>query len=226
MPRSLAIRALIGFAQLLVAMAAFIFLPAGTLFWWQAWLFLAAFALPVAWVTFHFLKADPALIERRLKAGPMAEHERAQQIIQGVASVAFIAIVVVPAVDHRFGWSNVPDAVAILGDLLVVAGLVMVFFVFRANTFTAATIGVDAEQHVITTGPYALVRHPMYSGALVMLIGVPLALGSWWGLLFWLPMTAAIVVRSLAEERTLTANLPGYGAYLAKVRWRLVPGVF
>lgn len=223
---SLAFRSLIGFAQLLLAMAAFLFLPAGTLDWWQAWAFLIAFAVPVGWITLHFLSADPALVEPRLKAGPAAEGEHSQRTIQTIAAGIFIAMIVFPAVDHRFGWSHVPAWVAIAGDLVVVVGLVVVFFVFRENTYTAATIEVEAAQSVVAGGPYGIVRHPMYAGALVMLAGVPLALGSWWGLLFWLPMAGAIVARLLEEERYLAARLAGYGAYEAKVRWRLLPGVY
>jgi len=226
MNRPLATRAVIGLAKLLLVMAALLFVPAWTLAWWQAWLFLLAFGATVTWITLYFLRRDPALIERRLKAGPGAEQQVSQKIVQAVAAVVFLAIVAFPGFDHRFGWSNLPSTVVVAGDGLVVLGLLAVFFVFRENSFTSATIEVDTRQGVVSTGPYALVRHPMYSGALVLLAGLPPALGSLWGLLFWFPMVAAMVVRLRGEERYLSENLPGYDAYKAKTRWRLCPGVY
>lgn len=137
-----------------------------------------------------------------------------------------MAIYVLSALDHRFEWSNIPLFIVIVGDILVALGFFFVFLVFRENTFTAATIEVAVDQEVITTGPYALVRHPMYVSALIMLFGTPLALGSWWGLLTLIPMTLLIVLRSLDEERFLFENLKGYREYCQKVRFRLIPLVW
>ena len=131
-----------------------------------------------------------------------------------------------PALDHRFAWSHPPVAVEIAGDVLVAVGFFVVYRVFRENSFTAATIEVSTGQKVISTGPYAIVRHPMYAGALGMLLGTPLALGSWWGLLLMLPMTLVIVLRLLAEEKFLATNLPGYVEYGRRVRYRLVPSIW
>ena len=161
-----------------------------------------------------------------MNAGPGAEKERSQKIIQSLATIGFIAVIVFPAVDHRFGWSSVPLPVAIAGDALVTLGLLIIFFVFKENTFTSSVIEVDPEQRVIATGPYALVRHPMYVGALVMLLGVPLALGSWWGLFTVIPITLVIVWRLVDEEKFLVKNLSRYSEYQNKVRYRLVPFIW
>lgn len=149
-----------------------------------------------------------------------------QRVIQSLASLAFLGLFAVSALDRHAGWSSVPVAVVLAGDVLVAAGLLVVFRVFRVNTFTSATIDVEREQQVVATGPYAVVRDPMYAGALVMLLGVPLALGSWWALVAVSVMTAVIVWRLLDEERQLTRDLRGYDAYLTRVRHRLVPGVW
>ena len=134
-------------------------------------------------------------------------------MVQVITCVVFLADFVVPALDHRFGWSTVPAYAAITGDVMMVLGFVIVFVVFRANSFTSGIIEVAEDQRVISTGPYALVRHPMYVGGLIMLFGIPLALGSWWGMLVNVPMTVAIMWRLLDEERFLAENLPGYAEY-------------
>jgi protein-S-isoprenylcysteine O-methyltransferase Ste14 len=143
-----------------------------------------------------------------------------------LASIAFAATVLLPAIDHRYGWSNVPTPIALLGNAIVALGFLAVLLVFRENTYGASTIQVAEGQKVISTGPYALVRHPMYAASLVLMAGIPLALGSWWGLLMLLPGSAILVWRLLDEESFLTRNLPGYAQYTDKVRHRLVPFVW
>jgi protein-S-isoprenylcysteine O-methyltransferase Ste14 len=220
---ALNIRAMAGLLQLLIIMAAIIFLPARTLDYWQAWIFLAVFFGSVLAITFYLMKNDPKLLERRVNAGPGAEQGNTQKIIQSLAAIAFIAMFVVSALDHRFAWSAVPPYVSVLGDVLVALGLYFVFLVFKENSFASGTIEVGAEQRVIATGPYALVRHPMYIGALVMLLGVPLALGSCWGVLTIIPMVLVLVARLLNEEKFLAKNLAGYSEYQTKVKSRLLP---
>jgi protein-S-isoprenylcysteine O-methyltransferase Ste14 len=215
-----------GLLFLIIIMAAALFLSAWTLSYWQAWVFLSVFFVSVLAITIYLMKKDPKLLQRRVKAGPGYEKEKSQKIIQTLAQVAFISVLVVPAIDHRFAWSVVPAFVVVAGDVLVVLGLLIVFLVFKENTFTSATIEVGAEQKVISTGPYTFVRHPMYSGALIMLLGVPLALGSWWGLLAIIPMKLVIVFRLLDEEKFLTKNLPGYTEYKDKVRYHLTPFIW
>jgi protein-S-isoprenylcysteine O-methyltransferase Ste14 len=172
------------------------------------------------------MRRDPKLLERRVKAGPVAEQRPGQRLIQSLASAAFLAILAVPALDHRFGWSHVPLPAVVAGDVLVAVGFLVVFLVFKENSYASAVIEVGAAQRVVDTGPYARVRHPMYAGALVLLAGIPLALGSLWGLLVLPAFTAVIAWRTLDEESLLLQRLPGYGAYRAKTRYRLIPHVW
>ncbi len=216
-------RASLGLVALIVIMASVTFLPAWTFDYRQAWILLAVFFACTLAIDLYLVKNDPKLLERRLKAGPRSEHEKSQQIIQAIAMVAFVSIFVLSALDHRFGWSSVPPYVSVLGDVLVVLGFYIVFLVFKENTFASGTIEIGDDQKVIMTGPYALVRHPMYIGALVMLVGVPLALGSLWGLLAIVPMTLVMVWRLLDEEKFLARNLAGYCEYQNKVRYHLLP---
>jgi protein-S-isoprenylcysteine O-methyltransferase Ste14 len=206
--------------------AALIFAPAGRLDYWQGWLYLALFTACCAVITASLLKHDPALVARRIEVGPKAEREPAQKRIQWFASLCLIALYVVSALDHGRGWSFVPVSVVLLGDLLTVLGFAVMYRVFRENTFAAATVTVEAGQRVISTGPYARVRHPMYAGALLLFFGTPLALGSWWGLAAYIPSMAVLVARLRDEEQFLVRNLPGYDDYRRRVRFRLVPGVW
>lgn len=219
-------RAFEGLLQLIVALIALIFLPAWTIHYWQAWVFLAVFSISVLAITLYLMENDPKLLEKRVNAGSAAEKQARQKIIQLIASMAFILVITFPAIDHRFGWSTVPTPVVILGDVLVALGLLFVFLVFKENTYTSAVIEVDTEQKVISTGPYAIVRHPMYISALFMLVGVPLALGSFWGLLAIIPITITIVWRLFEEEVFLAKNLPGYAEYRSKVKYRLLPHIW
>ena len=219
-------RAFEGLAQFLVALAAFLFLPAWSLRYWQGWVFWFEFSLLVSLITVYFLWKDPALIERRLKAGPLAEKQKKQKIIQWFANFFFVSLIVFPGLDHHFGWSHVAPAAVFVGNAFVAVGLGIVFLVFRENSYTSGTIEVDEEQTIVTTGPYRLVRHPMYSGAILLLIGIPLALGSLWGLLVCVPMVAVMVWRLVDEEKYLCKNLPGYDEYRTTTRYRLVPGIY
>jgi protein-S-isoprenylcysteine O-methyltransferase Ste14 len=221
----LARRTVFGFVQLLVVLGVVLFALAGTLDYVQAWVYLLIFFLSAALITIYLWRKDPRLLERRVNAGPVAEKEPIQKVIQLLAALAFIGIFVICALDHRLVWSTVPLAIVIVGDVLVALGFVIVFLVFKENSFTAATIEVAADQRVISSGPYAIVRHPMYAGALIMLIGTPLALGSWWALLAFIPMAIVIAVRLLDEEQFLSQHLPGYTQYCQNVRSRLIPSI-
>ncbi len=224
---SLTTKAWVSLVLMAIVMGLLIFVPAGTTNYWQAWVFLAVFFLAGALHTGYAIRHDPALLKRRMSGGPTAEKEMAQKIIMLFATIGFIGMLLLPALDRRFGWSaGVPVVLVIAGDLLIAVGFYMISFVFRANSFAAATIQVEEGQKVITTGPYAIVRHPMYSGALLYCIGIPLALGSYWGFAPLAMMFGFIIWRLFDEERLLRKNLPGYAEYCAKVKWRLVPGVF
>jgi protein-S-isoprenylcysteine O-methyltransferase Ste14 len=216
----------LGLVFLAIAMGLLLFLPAGTTQYWQAWAFLAVFFGASLLITLYLMKKDPALLKRRLSGGPTAEKERTQKIIMFFTTIGFIALLVVPALDYRFKWSSVPLYMVIAGDILTALGFYIVFLVYKENTFTFATIEVACDQKVISTGPYAIVRHPMYAGSLLYLLGMPLALGSYWGLLVLAATMPFLIWRLFDEERFLSRNLPGYTEYCAKVRWRLMPGVF
>ena len=215
-----------GLLLLFLAMAALLFIPAWTFNYWQAWVLLAVYFASSLAITLYLVKKDPKLLERRMRGGPAAEKMPAQKIIMSFASLGFICLVIFPALDHRFAWSHMPPHMALAGDVLVVLGWLAIFFVFKENTFTSATIELAPDQRVISTGPYALVRHPMYAGALVMLLGIPIALGSWWGLLVIVMMMPALVWRLFDEEKFLARNLPGYVKYQREVRHRLIPQVW
>jgi protein-S-isoprenylcysteine O-methyltransferase Ste14 len=220
------VRAWAGLVFLVLSIGLLTFLPAWTLSYWQAWVFLGTFTLMTAVITAYLIKFDPELLRRRVKAGPIAESDPIQKIIQSMASGFFISIFLVSSLDHRFAWSRTGDAVALAGDFMVVAGLLFVFRVFKENSHTSALIEVEAGQKTITTGPYALIRHPMYAGALVMLLGTPLSLGSWWGLLAVPPLLAVILWRLTIEEVYLEKNLGGYSEYKAHVKFRLLPFIW
>src|SRR5262252_4976485 len=219
-------RAWLGLAVLAVAMALLLFVPAGTAHYWQAWVYLFLFIGASALTTLFLMKRDPALLERRMSAGPTAEKRPAQKIIMLFTSLGFSALLVVPALDHRYGWTTVPPSVVAVGDALVIIGCLFIARVYRENTFTSATVQVVESQRVISTGPYALVRHPMYASAFLYLVGTPLALGSYSGLAPIAAMVPLLIWRLLDEERLLTRQLPGYADYRTRVRHRLVPFVW
>ncbi|HZV76640.1 MAG TPA: isoprenylcysteine carboxylmethyltransferase family protein [Candidatus Babeliales bacterium] len=200
-----------------------IFLPAGTARYWQGWLLITILVTIGVFTSAYFWRRDRGLLERRSR---IAEKEPAQKVIVTLVYGLFLAIFVVSALDHRLRWSaDIPMLVAI-GDLLVVLGLCVYFVVFRENSFAASTIQVAADQRVVSSGPYAVVRHPLYVGLLIFVSGIPLALGSYWGLLLVVPIVPLTIWRLHDEEAFLVKNLPGYAQYRAKVRWRLVPGLF
>ena len=205
---------------------ALLFLPAGTFDYWEAWVFIVVFFVATVCLTVWLAVTDPELLERRMRAGPRAEQATSQKIIVTIAFICFAGVTVLPALDHRFGWSTMPRAVVVIGNALVALSYLGYFFVFRENTYGGATIRVEEGQKVISTGPYRIVRHPMYTAGLLMFTAIPLALGSWWGLLFALVGLAALAWRIRDEERLLTRELPGYADYIHRVRWRMIPGIY
>ena len=224
--KALSKKVFVGFLQLFIGVAVLLFLATWTLDYWQAWIFLAVYSLSVLAVTLYLMKNDPMLLERRISTGPGSEKRRSQKILNFLISKALFLVVVVPVIDHRCAWSAVPLYVVAAGDVLVALGSLIIFFVFKENTFASAIIEIGTGQKVISSGPYALVRHPMYFGWLVTFSGVPLALGSWWGLFTLIPITLVIVWRLLDEETFLAGNLPGYSEYQNRVRYRLVPFIW
>ena len=210
----------------LVFITALLFAPAGTLDFWQAWLFLAVFVACMVPLGIYFVRTDPALVERRMRAGPAAEQEPVQKVAIGIVCAALLAMLIVPGFDRRWHWSGVPAWLTVVADATIVASFVIFFYVMKQNSFAAATVRVERGQTVVSTGLYGVVRHPMYMGTLPLTIAMPLALGSWWALLPVLAIVPALVWRLVDEERVLTHGLPGYAAYCARVRYRLVPGIW
>ena len=219
-------KAFSGLVFVLLAMAALLFLPAWTLNYWQAWVFLAVFGGSALATTLYLMKHDPELLDRRTRAGPTSEKQTNQKIIQTITSTGFVAILIVSALDHRFGWSPARPYVPPIGDGLILFGMLIIFFVFKQNSFASSTIERAPEQEVVTTGLYALVRHPMYMGAVFYLIGIPLSLGSLWGLSAVVFIIPALIWRLFDEEKFLAINLPGYTEYQNKVVYRLVPFIW
>ena len=203
--------------------ASIFFVTAGTIDYWQAWVYMAVLFLPVIAALAYFLRRDPAFLERRMR---MKEREASQGSIVAAAGVLLAAVFVLPGLDQRFGWSQVPVAVVLGADLLVLVGYGIVYASFHENTWASRVIEVEAGQEVITTGPYRIVRHPMYVGVLVMYLATPLALGSWWALLPALGLIPTLMARAKAEEVTLERDLDGYRAYEQVTRFRLIPGIW
>jgi protein-S-isoprenylcysteine O-methyltransferase Ste14 len=207
----------------LVVFGLLLFLPAGTFNYWQAWLLLVVFGLS-AWIpSIYLLRTNPVAVQRRIRGGPTAETRMVQKVVMGGLWLSLAAMVVVSALDHRFGWSPVPTAICLVGDVLVAVGLGVMVLVVIQNSYAAATVRVEAGQKLVSTGLYGLVRHPMYAGNVIVMVGIPLALGSYWGLVFVLPGLIVLASRIRDEEQLLQDELDGYREYTQKVRYRLVP---
>ena len=224
--RSLYLKAFGGLAVLFLIMASLLFVAAGTLHYWQGWLFLAIYFLASLAITLYLINNNRALLARRMSGGPFAEKEPAQRIIMALVSIGFVGLILLPAIDHRFGWSHLSIPAVLAGNALVLFGWLGIFFVFRENSFASATIESAEDQRVVSTGLYAWVRHPMYATLLLMLLGMPVALGSWWGVLVVIAIVPALIWRLTDEERFLVNHLPDYSEYQRRVRYRLLPRVW
>lgn len=223
---NVAARTIASMAAGLTFFAVALFLPAGTFGYPQAWIFLAVFSLATLVPSSFLAVRNPAALERRLKVGPTAETRPTQRLVMTATVLSIIGLLVLSALDHRYGWSSVPTPVIVLGDVLVATGLLVAQLVVLQNAYAAATITVEEGQPLVSTGLYGVVRHPMYFGALIMLLGTPLALDSYWGLIVLVPAVFALGARIIDEETLLTAELTGYAAYVGRVRYRLLPGIW
>ncbi len=203
--------------------ALIVILPAGTWNYWQGWMYLATLLLPMLGSTVYLFKNDPDLLERRMR---MREKEGAQRKIIGVLAIYFLLAFTLPGLDVRFGWSNVPPLVSILADGLVFTGYMITFWVLTVNSFLSRVVEVDVQQTVVTTGPYAIVRHPMYFGVALLYIASPLALGSYWAVLPALMIIPLLAARIRNEEEVLLRELVGYAEYRQTVKYRLLPRVW
>jgi protein-S-isoprenylcysteine O-methyltransferase Ste14 len=210
----------------IAVLLALLFIPAGTFHYWQGWAYVAVAIIASGAYTVYLARHDPALLKRRTEAGISYEKEPAQKIIVFFLFVVCTALVVLPPLDFRFSWSSVPWYVSVIGDAFVAFSFYIFYLVSKVNTYAAANVRVEEGQQVISTGVYALVRHPMYFGALFLLIGTPLALGSWWALLPVPLSLPGLYLRLANEEKVLIRDLPGYREYTQKVQYRLIPYIF
>jgi protein-S-isoprenylcysteine O-methyltransferase Ste14 len=199
------------------------FIPAGTLDYWEAWVYCTVLLVPFLFVLTYLLRKDPELLARRIR---LNEKESAQRRIIGASGVIFFIGFLIPGLDHRYGWSDIPVGAVLGADVLVILGYALVFLVFKENPFASRVVEVEPDQKVISTGPYALVRHPMYLGTSIMWLATPIALGSYWALPVFLILPIVLVYRIRNEEEVLLRELPGYREYTQKVRYRLIPGIW
>jgi protein-S-isoprenylcysteine O-methyltransferase Ste14 len=221
-------RKLINAAVLRLVLAAIVyglifFVPAGTIRYWEAWVYLGILFIPMLFVFIYLLKNNPELLERRLRT---RETEKPQKLIIKLSILVFLLGFIIPGLDHRFGWSTVPVAVVIIADIMVLLGYSIFILVIKENEYASRVIEVEKDQKVISTGPYAVVRHPMYLGASLMYLPSSIALGSFWAIIAFLPLPALFIFRIFNEEKVLAKELPGYKAYMKKVKYRLVPFIW
>lgn len=214
---------LIRFAFFFPVLGLLTLLPAGTFHYWQFYAYCGLLIVPMLGVLVYFMKNDPKFLERRAKA---REKEQQQILIGMLSTLIFLAGFIVPGLDQRFAWSLVPGHITIVADIIILLGYLVIFIVFRQNSYASRIIEVDEEQKVISTGLYGIVRHPMYVGVLIMFIPTPLALGSYWGLIPFALLPVSMALRILNEEKVLKENLEGYREYCQKVKYRLIPFIW
>jgi len=220
MGKKLVIRMLILFPAFICI---FLFLPAGSFRYWEAWIYSFAIFIPMTITVVYLVKNDPALLERRMR---FKEKVEKQETIVRLARLPFILGFLIPGFDYRYNWSEVSPVLIIIANALVFLGYLWIFFVFRENSYTSRIVEVEEGQKVITTGPYSVVRHPMYSGMIIMFLFTPLALGSWWALVVFIFLPLVLVLRIQNEEQVLLNDLPGYQEYCQKTPYRLIPYVW
>ena len=211
------------FGMGVVVMSLVFFVSAGTFGYWHAWLYMGILFIPMFFVFAYLLRNDPALLERRMH---MREKESSQKLSMKVSIFFYIIAFLIPGLDFRFKWSSVPIALVMIADIMVFLGYMVFFVVLRENSYASRIVEVEENQKVISTGPYAIVRHPMYFGVLIMFLFSPVALGSFWALITMLPVAFLIILRIRDEERLLSKELSGYEAYRQEVRYRLIPMVW
>ena len=217
---SLMRKIVIRFSFLPVFLGLLILLPAGTFNYWQVYIYVAILVIPMIFVLFYFLRNDPEFLERRTRA---KENEKQQIIIHIAFSFVLLSGFIISGFDRRFGWSYIPIRIIILADIVISLGYLIIFFVFKQNSYASRVVEVDKNQKVISTGPYRIVRHPMYSGVMIMFIPTPVALGSYWGLIPMAAIPLVLVFRILNEENVLCKDLSGYKEYCQKTKYRLIP---
>lgn len=198
-----------------------LFLPAGSLHFWQGWVYWTLFLIPTVFITLYFFNKNPELLASRWQV----QDQESVKKIPAFYKLFYLAYIV-PGLDFRFHWSSLPLCVVIAANLIFFLGYVLIVIVFKANSYASANIVVAEDQPIINTGPYALIRHPMYTGMLMMVLATPLALGSYWAVIPALLIIPWTVLRIKGEEELLLRNLPGYQDYCTQTPYRLMPSVW
>jgi protein-S-isoprenylcysteine O-methyltransferase Ste14 len=209
--------------------AALLFVSAGTLLWPAGWAFIALFFSFALAIVLWLARTEPDLLAERMSSPMQSGQPLWDKVFVVAVMVLFVAwLIVMPLDAVRFGWSEVPDWLQILGTLGVVLSFYIMFLTFRENAYLALVVKVQEErgQSVVSTGPYRYVRHPMYASTFLFFPGSALLLGSWWGLLLCAVLLGLLVWRIPLEERMLENGLSGYDEYARKVRYRLIPRVW
>jgi len=210
-------------------MAALLFIPAGTADWPAAWIYLAEMGLATLVITAWLARYNPALLAERMSPLIQRDQKKWDKLLMIVLIVLWCAWFMLMGLDAvRYGWSAVPPWAQALGALAILVAMYIFFLTVRVNSFAAPVVKIQTERghKVVSDGPYAIVRHPMYAGALLLFAGTPLLLGSWWGLALAPVITVLLAARAVLEERTLARELDGYAEYAARVRYRLIPLVW
>ncbi len=208
------------FSLMIVFLGLIILLPAGTFNYWEAYAYIVTLVIPMIFVLNFFLRNDPKFLERRIKT---REKEKTQKIVQFAFTFVFLSSFIISGLDRRYNWSDIPVMPVLLTDIIILCGYLIVFFVFKQNSYASRVVEVDPEQKVITNGLYSIVRHPMYSGILIMWVPTPIALGSYWGLIPMAAIPIILVFRILNEESVLSRDLAGYKDYCSRTKYRLIP---
>ena len=221
------LKLIVQFAVLMAVLAALLFWPAGTFDWPGAWIFLGEFLVLGMAISLWLLRYDPALLRERMGGAFQKGQVAWDKVFMAILPIIWFGWVALMALDaKRWAISHMPLALIVVGAILIPAGLYVVWLTFRENSFASTVVKIQEGQTVITTGPYAIVRHPMYAGGALYMIGMPLLLGSWIGLACLPVLLGGLMTRIPLEERTLREGLVGYDDYAARVRYRLVPGLW
>jgi len=221
--KSLRKAVILRFTMLFPVLGLMFFLPAGTIHYWQAWVYMLVLFIPMFIMVRYLYKHDPELLERRMR---MKERQKTQKLVIALSFLFFLPAFIIPGFDIRFGWSNVPWVVVIIADIIVLFGYLFFALVLKTNSYASRIVEVEKGQKVITTGPYSIVRHPMYLSSLILYAFSPLALGSYWAMIPVVLLVMLLVARIKGEEKELLENLDGYKEYVMKTKYRLLPGVW
>jgi len=221
--KSLIKKIIIRFSLVPIVLGLLILVPAGTFNYWQVYLYFIILIIPMIFVLVYFLKKDPRFLERRTRA---KEKEKKQLIIQIAFSFIFLSGFIIPGFDKRFGWSNVPVLIVVIADIVILLGYLLIFFVFKQNSYASRIVEVEKDQKIISTGLYGFVRHPMYLGVIIMFVPTPIALDSYWGLIPMATIPLALIFRIINEEKVLCKDLSGYKDYCQNTKYRLIPYIW